>query len=159
MADRTVNLKGVPKKSGPVNEAQLESEDFVIARKVKVTPRPSAAQTLALIELSLDEDKADDIKVISLEGKTDIADYMVVASRTSSRRLDSITEHLIVRLKQSGIRDSYAEGRRGGEWVLVDAGDVIIHLFRPEAREHYAIEKLWEVEFVERSSEGVVVKA
>jgi len=140
----------------PAKEAQLESADFDIARQGKATPRPSAAQILALVENSLDEDKADDIKVISLEGKTDIADYMVVASGSSSRRLDSITEHLIERLKQSGIRGSYAEGRRGGEWVLVDAGDVIVHLFRPEAREHYAIEKLWEAEFVERSSQDAV---
>ncbi|MDE0780867.1 MAG: ribosome silencing factor [Alphaproteobacteria bacterium] len=159
MADRNVNPTGVPKEFGSLEEAHFESEDLVIARKTKATPRPSAVQTLALIESSLDEDKADDIKVISLEGKTDIADYMVVASGTSSRRLDSITEHLIVRLKKSGIRDSYAEGRRGGEWVLVDAGDIIIHLFRPEAREHYAIEKLWEAEFVERSSQGVSITA
>ena len=111
---------------------------------------------MALVEDSLDKDKADDIKVISLEGKTDIADYMVLASGSSSRRLASITEHLIERLKQTGVHDSHAEGRRGGEWVLVDVGDVIVHLFRPEAREHYAIEKLWEAEFIERSSQDSV---
>ena len=81
---------------------------------------------------------------------------MVVASGTSSRRLDSITEHLIDRLKTAGVKGLYAEGRRSGEWVLVDAGDFIVHLFRPESRENYAIEKLWEVEFVDRSSQESV---
>ena len=108
---------------------------------------------MALVEESLDEDKADDVKVVPLAGKSDIADFMVVASGTSSRRLDSITEHLIERLKAAGVKDSHAEGRRSGEWVLVDAGDVIVHLFRPESREHYAIEKLWETEFVNEASQ------
>lgn len=78
---------------------------------------------------------------------------MVVASGTSSRRLDSITEHLMERLKAAGVRGTHAEGRRSGEWVLVDAGDVIVHLFRPESRAHYALEKLWEAEFVDRASQ------
>jgi ribosome-associated protein len=141
----------------PLKEAQLGYEDFVIAGQVKAPSRPTAAQTLALVEKSLDDDKADDIKVIPLAGKSDIADYMVVASGTSSRRLDSITEHLLENLKSSGVRGSHAEGRRSGEWVLIDAGDVIVHLFRPEVREHYAIEKLWEVDFAEdRSMPGSV---
>ena len=133
----------------PLKEAQLGYEDFIIAHQIKASSRPTAAQILVLVEKSLDDDKADDIKVITLAGKSDIADYMVVASGASSRRMDSITEHLLENLKLSGIRDSHAEGRRSGEWVLIDAGDVIVHLFRPEMREHYAIEKLWEVDFAE----------
>lgn len=78
---------------------------------------------------------------------------MVVASGTSGRRLDSITEHLLGRLKTAGVKGMHAEGRQSGEWVLVDAGDVIVHLFRPEFREHYAIEKLWEAEFSNRVSQ------
>ena len=108
---------------------------------------------MALVETSLDDDKADDIKVIPLTDKSDIADFMVVASGTAGRRLDSITEHLLARLKTAGVKDAHAEGRRSGEWVLVDAGDVIVHLFRPELREHYAIEKLWEAEFANRASQ------
>lgn len=96
--------------------------------------------------------------MIPLAGKSDIADYMVVASGTSSRRLDSITEHLLANLKTSGVRGSHAEGRRSGEWVLIDAGDVIVHLFRPEVRDHYAIEKLWEADFAaERASQDAVL--
>ncbi|MBO6783246.1 MAG: ribosome silencing factor [Alphaproteobacteria bacterium] len=118
-----------------------------MARQGKATPRPTAADILALVEESLDDDKADDVKIIDLRGKSDIADYMVIASGTSSRRLDAMTEHLLEKLKSSNVRGSHAEGRRSGEWVLIDAGDVIVHLFRPEVREHYALEKLWEAEF------------
>lgn len=149
MAGRRVKQTREPDVPVPLKEAQFGSEDFVIARKIKASSRPTAAQILTLVETSLDDDKADDIKVISLSGKTDIADYMVVASGTSSRRLDSITEHLLVNLKSAGVLGSHAEGRRSGEWVLIDAGDVIVHLFRPEVREHYAIEKLWELDFAE----------
>tara|TARA_A100001037_G_scaffold285948_1_gene293857 strand:- start:30 stop:410 length:381 start_codon:yes stop_codon:yes gene_type:complete len=119
----------------------------------KATPRPTAETLLALVEQSLDDDKADDIKVIPLAGKSDIADFMVVASGTSGRRLESITEHLLERLKSAGVKGTHAEGRRSGEWILVDAGDVIVHLFRPESREHYAIEKLWEAGFNDRASQ------
>ncbi|HCP00601.1 MAG: ribosome silencing factor [Alphaproteobacteria bacterium] len=124
-----------------------------MARKQKASSQPTAEALLALVEQSLDDNKADDIKVIPLEGKSDIADFMVVASGTSGRRLDSITEHLLGRLKTAGVKGMHAEGRQSGEWVLVDAGDVIVHLFRPEFREHYAIEKLWEAEFSNRVSQ------
>jgi ribosome-associated protein len=81
---------------------------------------------------------------------------MVVASGTSSRRLDSITQHLLERLKAAHVRGAHAEGRRSGDWVLIDAGDVVVHLFRPDAREHYALEKLWETDFKDRSAAKAV---
>ncbi len=140
----------------PPKETRFESGDFVIARQGKATPQPIAAETLALIETSLDDDKADDVKVIDLVGKSDIADYMVIASGTSSRRLDAMTEHLLEKLKEAGVRGSHAEGRHSGDWVLIDAGDVIVHIFRPEVREHYALEKLWEADFVDRKSPDMV---
>lgn len=142
--------------AGPPKEARFESGEFVIARQKKASSRPTAAETLALVETSLDDDKADDVKTIDLAGKSDIADYMVIASGTSSRRLDSMTEHLLDKLKEFGVRDSHAEGRRSGEWVLIDAGDVVVHLFRPEAREHYALEKLWEADFADRAAQDMV---
>jgi len=138
------------------NEARFESGDFVIARQGKAAPQPTAAEILALIETSLDDDKADDVKVIDLVSKSDIADYMVIASGTSSRRLGAMTEHLLEKLKEAGVRGSHAEGRRSGDWVLIDAGDVIVHIFRPEVREHYALERLWEADFADRGSQDMV---
>lgn len=95
---------------------------------------------------SLDDDKAQDVVVIELSGKSDVADYLVIASGTSGRQVVAIAEHLRERLKQAGLTSVNAEGMSQGDWVLVDAGDVIVHLFRPEVRAFYNIEKMWGVE-------------
>jgi ribosome-associated protein len=98
----------------------------------------------------LDDDQANDVKVIPLAGKTDIAEYMVIASGRSARHVDAMTEHLLTKLKGAGARNVQAEGRENKDWILIDAGYVIVHLFRPEVREYYDLEKLWEVDVVER---------
>lgn len=95
---------------------------------------------------SLDDDKAQDVVVIELSGKSDVADYLVIASGTSGRQVVAIAEHLRERLKHAGLTSVNAEGMSQGDWVLVDAGDVIVHLFRPEVRAFYNIEKMWGVE-------------
>ena len=100
---------------------------------------------LELVEKSLDDDKARDVAVIRLAGKTDIADFLVVASGTSQRQIGAITEHLRERLKKSGLERVSVEGLPQCDWVLIDAGDVIVHLFRPEVREFYNLEKMWSV--------------
>ncbi len=107
-------------------------------------------QVLDIVERSLDDDLAEDVRVIPLAGKTSIADYMVVASGASARKIDAMADHLIYKLKHSGLGRVAAEGRDNKDWVLVDAGDVIVHLFRPEVRAHYDLEKLWEAELSER---------
>ena len=95
---------------------------------------------------SLDDDKAEDIVVIDLAGKTSIADYMVVASGRSSRQVGAMAEHLREKLKVAGAPTVEVEGMAQADWVLIDAGDVIIHLFRPEVRTFYNLEKMWGVE-------------
>lgn len=95
---------------------------------------------------SLDDDKAEDIVVIDLAGKTSIADYMVVASGRSSRQVGAMAEHLREKLKLAGAPAVEIEGLAQADWVLIDAGDVIIHLFRPEVRTFYNLEKMWGVE-------------
>ncbi|MFO1128731.1 MAG: ribosome silencing factor [Rhodospirillales bacterium] len=92
---------------------------------------------------SLDDDKAEDVVVIDLAGKTTIADYMIVASGTSNRHIGTMAEHLIERMKTHGEGRAMVEGAGQSDWVLIDAGDVIVHLFRPEVRTFYAIERLW----------------
>ena len=103
----------------------------------------SPEQLKALIEESLDADKAEDITTIDLKGQTPIADYMVVASGTSSRQVGALAERLQERLKALGVQDIRIEGKDQCNWVILDAGDVIVHLFRPEVREFYNIEKMW----------------
>jgi len=96
-----------------------------------------------IIEKQLAADKAEDIVVVDLEGKSSIADFMVIATGRSSRHVAATAEHLIEQLKGSGIVPVPNEGLRQGDWVLIDAGDVIVHLFRPEVRAFYNLEKMW----------------
>lgn len=98
---------------------------------------------LALIEALLDGDKAEDIVVIDLDGKSAIADAMVVATGRSQRHIGAMAEHLLHMLKENGLVGIRPEGLRQGDWVLIDAGDVVVHLFRPEVRVFYGLEKMW----------------
>ena len=98
---------------------------------------------LKLVEASLDEDKAEDVVVIDLAGKTDIADFMVIANGGSRRHVGAMADHLQRKMKASGLKGLKAEGLPNCDWVLIDAGDVIVHLFRPEVRDFYNLDKLW----------------
>ncbi len=92
---------------------------------------------------SLESDKAEDIVHIDLRGKTSIGDYMVIASGRSSRQVAAMSEKLTDRLKQDHNRLCKVEGKETGDWVLIDTGDIIVHVFRPEVREFYQLEKMW----------------
>ena len=95
------------------------------------------------IEIILDNNKANNIVSIDLKKKSFIADYMIIASGTSSRHLQSLSENLITELKKIGINNCRIEGRESKDWKLVDAIDIIIHIFHPEKREFYDLEKMW----------------
>lgn len=92
---------------------------------------------------TLDDGKAEGIAVIDLTGKSSMADYMIVASGRSSRQVGALAEQLVEKLKSAGHRTPGVEGRGQGDWVLVDAGDIVVHLFRPEIRSLYNLEKMW----------------
>ena len=94
----------------------------------------------------LDNNKAQNITSIDLKNKSHIADYMVVASGTSSRHLQSLSEILVAELKKIGLNDCRIEGRDSNDWKLVDAHDIIVHIFHPEKREFYDLEKMWSEE-------------
>ncbi len=95
------------------------------------------------IETILDDNKAKDIVSIDLREKSYIADYMIVASGTSSRHLQSLSENLVSELKKIGMNNCRIEGRESSDWKLVDAIDIIIHIFHPEKRKFYDLEKMW----------------
>lgn len=103
------------------------------------------------METSLDDDKAQDIVVIRLSGKSEIADFMVIASGTSQRQIGAMAEHIQDKLKVSGLGGVSVEGASGCDWVLVDGGDIIVHLFRPEVRDFYGLEKMWGAYISERA--------
>ena len=98
------------------------------------------------IEKILDDNKAQNITSIDLKNKSYIADYMVIASGTSSRHLQSLSEILVIELKRLGLSGCRIEGRDSSDWKLVDAHDVIVHIFHPEKREFYDLEKMWSEE-------------
>ncbi|MBL9074303.1 MAG: ribosome silencing factor [Tabrizicola sp.] len=100
-------------------------------------------EVLALVLKSVDDDKAEDVVEIDLRGRSDVADYMVICSGRSSRQVAAISEKLADRLKQELRISVRMEGKETGDWVLIDAGDVIVHVFRPEVREFYQLEKMW----------------
>lgn len=107
-------------------------------------PAPSPSQALHDLILSqLDDAKAEDIVSLNLEGKSTLADTMIVASGRSNRHVAAIAEQVVEKLKGAGYRDLRVEGMDQADWVIVDTSDVIVHLFRPEVRSFYNLERLW----------------
>ncbi|AHD08247.1 MULTISPECIES: ribosome silencing factor [Phaeobacter] len=105
--------------------------------------QPTSDELLARVLSSLNDDKAEDVVQIDLRGKTAIGDHMVIASGRSTRQVASMAEKLADRLKQDYGMVCKVEGKDTGDWVLIDTGDIIVHLFRPEVREFYQLEKMW----------------
>ena len=103
----------------------------------------TSEQLLGHILASLDDDKAEEVAQIDLRGRSEMADYMVICSGRSTRQVAAIAEKLVDRLKQDHGRLCKIEGKDTADWVLIDAGDVIVHVFRPEVREFYQLEKMW----------------
>lgn len=113
-------------------------------RAARVTDAdPSSEVLLARIIASLEDDKAEDIVQIDLRGRSEMADYMVICSGRSSRQVAAISEKLMDRLKLDFGRLCKIEGKETGDWVLIDTADIIVHVFRPEVREFYQLEKMW----------------
>ena len=121
------------------------------AAKAGATPRAAnrpapgidVEATTKVVLTSLEDDKAEDILAIDIRGKSSFADMLVVASGRSSRHVGALADHVMRNLKDAGLKDVRVEGLPQGDWVLVDAGDVVVHLFRPEVRSFYNIEKIW----------------
>jgi ribosome-associated protein len=113
----------------------------------KAVPPRAASQSdlMKRILVSLDDDKAENIVTVNLEGRSALCDAAVIASGRSSRHVAAMAEHLGRRLKEAGYGTRPVTGAAQGDWVLVDAGDVIVHLFRPEVREYYDLEGMWSV--------------
>jgi ribosome-associated protein len=112
-------------------------------------PAPKSTVPAAVIKLhqmilkSLDDDKAEEIVSIDLAGKSSIADFMVIASGRSSRQVAAIAEHLVDRIAKETGKKVRAEGKAVGDWVLIDTGDIVVHIFRPDVRNFYNLEKMW----------------
>jgi ribosome-associated protein len=106
-------------------------------------PIPSADDLVALVNERLDEEKAEEIVTINLRGKSDVADTLVIASGRSQRHVGALADKIGRALKDAGLGQVKTEGLPSCDWVLLDAGDVVIHLFRPEVRDFYNLERIW----------------
>ncbi|HEY9566877.1 MAG TPA: ribosome silencing factor [Thalassobaculum sp.] len=107
------------------------------------TTPPEGEGLLELVTKSLDDDKAEDIVAIALANKSSIGDHMVIATGRSQRQVAAMADHIVTKLKDRGLKNVSVEGASQGDWVLIDTGDVIVHLFRPEIRDFYGLEKMW----------------
>jgi ribosome-associated protein len=123
-------VRKAPPKKAPVKKAAKAAADSVLLERILK---------------SLDDDKAEEIVTMDLAGRSSLCDAIVVASGTSTRHVGSIAEHLARRLKEAGYGTRPMNGAAQGDWALVDAGDVIVHIFRPEVRAYYDLEGMWSV--------------
>ena len=105
--------------------------------------RPDAEETLKIVLDRLDEMKAEDTVTIDLRNKSSIADYMIVTTGRANRHVGAIAENVVKELGQAGMKGVHVEGLPNADWVLIDTGDVIVHVFRPEVRTFYSLEKMW----------------
>ena len=130
-------------RKGPLPTSAL-SRASARRAPVKVSKvRPDAKETLRLVLARIDDMKAEDTVTINLTGKSALADFLVVTSGRSNRQVGAIADRLLEDLHKAGVRDVRVEGMPHCDWVLIDAGDVIVHVFRPEVRDFYQIERMW----------------
>ncbi len=138
-----VQRRSTTKEEHPITKSPTRSKKGSAPAE---TPAQTLAQTLAkTVFTSLDDDKAEDIVTIDLRGRSSVADQMVIATGRSGRQVGAMADHLLEEFKTAGVKAT-VEGMGQGDWVLIDAGDIVVHLFKPEVREFYDLEGMWNEE-------------
>jgi ribosome-associated protein len=137
--------KPVPKPAPKPAQRSRRKSPKTAAKKAAAPKAAPQSDLLKRILVSLDDDKAENIVTIDLEGRSSLCDAAVIASGRSSRHVAAMADHLARKLKEGGYGTRPISGQGQGDWVLVDAGDVIVHLFRPEVRDYYDLEGMWSV--------------
>lgn len=126
-----------------MHQAQTLPATAGIARGAMARPDRPADRLHALVMAQLDDDQAQDVVSIPLAGKSSIADHMIIASGRSTRQVAAMAQKLAEKVKAEGFGPARVEGLPAADWVLIDAGDVVVHLFRPEVRNFYNLERMW----------------
>lgn len=130
-------------RKAPAKKTAARKKTAPRTAPAKAVPDSAAQKALAMIAKSLDDDQADNVVVIDLAGKSAMADYLVIASGRNPRHIGAMAQHLREKIKSAAGISPPIEGMTSAEWVLVDQGDVVVHLFRPETRKLYNLEKMW----------------
>jgi ribosome-associated protein len=130
-----------------------------LRKKADIAPSPAgisvndaASRAINTVLASLDDSKAENVVSIDIQGKSSLGDYMVVASGRSHRHVSAVADHLLKALKDAGFGQARVEGLASADWVLIDSGDVIVHVFRPEVRDFYNLEKMWQAPEIEEET-------
>jgi ribosome-associated protein len=130
-----------------------------LRKKADIMPSPArisvddaVSRAIKTVLASLEDSKAENIVSIDIQGKSSLGDYMVVASGRSHRHVAAVADHLLKALKDAGLGMARVEGLAGADWVLIDSGDIIVHVFRPEVREFYNLEKMWQAPDLEEET-------
>ncbi len=135
---------GVPATPGTPRKKAAAAGPSKTAERVRERAAPSRLDQLqSVIIASLEDDKAEKVVAIDLAGRASFADRMVIASGLADRQISAMAMHLEEKLEEAGLKRIQIEGAGGSDWVLIDAGDIVVHLFKPEAREMYALERMW----------------
>jgi ribosome silencing factor RsfS/YbeB/iojap len=144
-------MTGTPRKKAAAAGPQAPAP---ARRKPPRAPEPANLDHLQqVIVTSLEDDKAEEIISLDLAGRAAFADRMVIATGLADRQITAMATHLEEKLHKEGVRRVRIEGAGGSDWVLIDAGDIVVHLFKPEARSLYALEKMWGAELDEPAAE------
>jgi ribosome-associated protein len=139
---KSASAKSGLTKSGSAKSASSKTRK-TSTKAAALKAQPDADKTLELILSRLDDMKAEETVTIDLRGKSAFSDYMVVTTGRVNRHVGAIAENVAKGLKETGIKSIHVEGLTNCDWVLIDSGDVIVHVFRPEVREFYNLERLW----------------
>ncbi len=140
------------RKGKPLTTVHTKGRAYSAIPKGQESGADAARRALDTVLASLEDSKAEDIVSLNIAGKSALADYMVVVSGRSNRHVMAICEHLVTDLKEEGLGNARVEGLEAGDWVLIDAIDVIVHIFRPEVRAFYNIEKMWATPEIEEET-------
>ncbi|HTU54041.1 MAG TPA: ribosome silencing factor [Acetobacteraceae bacterium] len=138
--------ESVRKKAAAAGPRKAAAPEPPAPRRRKAKEATALDAVQAAIVQSLEDDKAENLVTLDLVGRASFADRMVIATGLADRQIATMARHLEEKLKALGFGRLAIEGRPGSDWVLVDAGDIVVHLFKPEARSHYALERMWGVE-------------
>jgi ribosome-associated protein len=130
----------------------LRKRADIVPSPAGISVNDAVSRAIKTVLASLEDSKAENIVSIDIQGKSSLGDYMVIASGRSHRHVSAVADHLLKALKDAGLGTARVEGLAGADWVLIDSGDIIVHVFRPEVRDFYNLEKMWQAPDLEEET-------